>query len=118
MNKRKILVADDDYDIIASMLFILKSRGHDVVSAGSGEEALVQFAEFRPDIIFLDLMMEKFDSGVTVCKKIRETDKKVKIYLISAAGNEAADIPEIHEMGFNGAMSKPITPEQLLGLVD
>ncbi|HNX23752.1 MAG TPA: response regulator [Spirochaetota bacterium] len=118
MNKRKILVADDDYDIIASMLVILKSKGHDVATAGSGEEALVKFAEFKPDIIFLDLMMEKFDSGVTVCKKIRETDKNVKIYLISAVGNETADIPEAHEMGFNGSMSKPITPEELLGLVD
>lgn len=118
MNKRKILVADDDYDIIASMLFVLKSKGHDVVSAGSGEEALEKYSEFKPDIIFLDLMMEKFDTGVTVCKKIRETDKDVKIYLISAVGHEAVDIPEIHEMGFNGAMSKPITPDELLGLVD
>lgn len=118
MIKRKILIADDDYDIIASMLIILKSRGHDVVTAASGEEALVKFYEFNPDIIFLDLMMEKFDSGVTVCKKIRETDKNVKIYLISAVGHEAVDMPEIHEMGFNGAMSKPITSDELMGLVD
>ena len=118
MNKRKILVVDDDYDIIASMLFILKSKGHDVVTAGSGEEALEKFAEFKPDIVFLDLMMEKFDTGVTVCKKIRETDKIVKIYLISAVGDEAVDLPETQEMGFNGAMSKPITPDELLGLVD
>ncbi len=118
MNTRKILVADDDYDIIASMVFILKNRGHEVITAGSGEEALAKFYECKPDIIFLDLMMEKFDSGVTVCKKIRETDKDVKIYLISAIGDEAADFPETREMGFNGAMSKPITPDELIGLVD
>ena len=118
MNKRKILVADDDYDIITSMLVILKNRGHDVITASSGEEALEKYAEFKPDIIFLDLMMEKFDTGVTVCKKIRETDKDVKIYLISAVGHEAVDIPEIHEIGFNGSMSKPLTPHELMGLVD
>jgi len=118
MNKRKILVADDDYDITASMLSILKSKGHDVATAGSGEEALVKFTEFKPEIVFLDLMMEKFDSGVTVCKKIRETDKSVKIYLISAVGNETADITEAQEMGFDSVMSKPITPNELLGLVD
>ena len=118
MNKRKILVADDDYDIIASMVIVLKSRGHEIATAGSGEEALVKYAEFKPDIIFLDLMMEKFDSGVTVCKKIRETDKDVKIYLISAVGDKTSDLTEIHEMGFNGSMSKPLTPDELMGLVD
>jgi DNA-binding response OmpR family regulator len=118
MNKRKILVVDDDYDIAASMVLVLKSKGHDVVSAGNGEEALKIFYEFNPEIVLLDLMMEKFDTGVTVCRKIRETDKNVKIYLISAIGDEAADIAEIREMGFNGAISKPITPYELLGLVE
>ncbi len=118
MNIRKILVADDDYDIIASMSYILQNKGHIVETAGSGEEVLEKYSEFKPDIIFLDLMMEKFDSGITVCRKIRESDKNVKIYLISAVGNEASDIPEVKELGFNGAMSKPITSEQLLGLVD
>lgn len=118
MDKRKILVADDDYDIITSMFVMLKSKGYDVITAGCGEEALAKFTEFKPDIILLDLMMEKFDSGVTVCKKIRETDNNVKIYLISAVGEESPDIPEAHEMGFNGTMSKPITPERLLRLID
>lgn len=118
MNKKKILIADDDYDITASILFILKNKGHDVVSASTGEEALVKFYEFNPEIVFLDLMMEKFDSGVTVCKKIREHDKNVKIYLISAAGERKSDITEIHEMGFNGALLKPVTPAEILKLVN
>ncbi|HOP64646.1 MAG TPA: response regulator [Spirochaetota bacterium] len=118
MDKRKILVADDDYDIVTTMLLILKSRGHDVVTAGSGKEALIKYTEFKPDIILLDLMMEKFDSGVTVCKKIRETDKNVKIYLISAVGEENPEIPEAYEMGFNGIMTKPITPQKLLELIN
>jgi len=118
MNKRKILVADDDYDITASMFSILQNRGHDVVTAGSGEDALLKYSEFKPDVIFIDLMMEKFDAGVAVCKKIRETDKNVKIYLISAVGDESADMPETRELGFNGALSKPVTPEELLGLVE
>lgn len=118
MNKRRILVADDDSDIITSMKAILASKGHDVVTAGSGEECLKRFSEFRPEIIFLDLMMEKVDTGVTVCKKIRETDKTVKIYLISAVGDETAGTLDTHAIGFNGAMSKPVSPDELLGLVD
>ena len=117
MNRRKILIADDDYDITAAMLSMLQSRGHDVVTAETGEEAVVKFSEFRPDIILLDMMMENFNSGITACKKIRETDKDVKIYLISAVGNETTDLHEALEMGFNGVMSKPVTPKDLLDII-
>ena len=117
MNKRKILIADDDYDITATMLTILQSMGHDVVTAETGEDAVEKFSEFRPDIVFLDMMMERFNSGITACKKIRETDKDVKIYLISAVGNETADLHEALEMGFNGVMSKPVDPKDLLDMI-
>lgn len=118
MTRRKILIADDDYDITASILVILQNTGYDVVTAGSGDEALVKFSEFQPEIVLLDLMMEKFDSGVTVCKKIRETDTNVKIYLMSAAGDGTTDIAETHDMGFNGAVSKPVTQEKLMELIN
>lgn len=117
MEKLKVLVADDDYDILTTTFIMLKSRGFDVITAGSGEEALIKYAEFNPDIILLDLMMEKFDTGVTVCKKIRETDSKVKIYLISSIGDENSDIPDTLSLGFNGKMTKPIIPEKLLKLI-
>lgn len=118
MKKKKILIADDDYDIIASMLFILKNRGFEVATAMNGSEALKIFYEFKPEVIFLDLMMEKFDSGVAVCKKIRETDKNVRIYLVSSIGYDTADIKESLEMGFNGLMPKPITSEELVKLAE
>jgi DNA-binding response OmpR family regulator len=118
MNKRKVLVADDDYDILTTTFVMLKSKGFDVITAGSGEEALARFAEFKPDIILLDLMMEKFDSGVTTCKKIRETDKNVKIYLVSAVGDETSDLSDLNSMGFNGKMTKPIIPEKLLKMIE
>ena len=117
MAKVRVLVADDDYDILTTAFVMLKSKGFEVVTAGSGEEALKKYGEFKPDIILLDLMMEKFDTGVTVCKKIRETDTNVKIYLVSAVSDEASDIPDVNGMGFNGKMTKPITPERLLKLI-
>jgi len=118
MYKRRILIADDDADIVDAMSTILKSRGHELIEAYSGEETLAKFAEAKPEIIFLDLMMEKFDTGVTVCRKIRETDKDVKIYLVSAVADEAANTLDTHEIGFNGVVSKPVTPDDLLELVD
>jgi len=118
MNKKRILIADDDADLLCAIHSILKSGGHEVIEATSGKEALARFSESRPEIIFLDLMMEKFDTGVTVCRKIRESDKDVKIYLISAVGDEAANTLDTHEIGFNGAMSKPVSPEEILELID
>jgi two-component system response regulator VicR len=96
----------------------LKSRGHEIFEAYSGEEALAKFAECKPEIIFLDLMMEKFDTGVTVCRKIRETDRDVKIFLVSAVGDETANTLDTHEIGFNGVLSKPVSPDELLELFD
>lgn len=118
MNKKRILVADDDEDILCAINTILKSKGHQVIEASSGKEALEKFTESRPEIIFLDLMMEKFDSGVTVCRKIRETDKDVKIYLISAVGDESSNTLDTHEIGFNGVMSKPVSAVEILDLLD
>ncbi|HOP29629.1 MAG TPA: response regulator [Spirochaetota bacterium] len=118
MAKLKILVADDDYDILTTTYIMLKSKGYDVVTAGSGEEAIVKYNDFHPDVILLDLMMENFNSGVTVCKKIRETDKKVKIFLISAVSDETSGQPAAQELGFSGTMTKPINPEKLLKLID
>jgi two-component system response regulator VicR len=118
MSKRRILIADDDADVVDAMSIILKSGGHEIFEAYSGEETLAKFAESKPEIIFLDLMMEKFDTGITVCRKIRETDRDVKIYLVSAVGEETANTIDTHETGFNGALSKPVSPEELLELVD
>lgn len=116
MNK-KVMLVDDDTDIRHSMRAVLESRGHTILEAGSGEECLRTYKEFAPDVIFLDLMMEKQDSGITVCKKIRETDSKVKIYLLSAVGDEAAGTLDIQEIGFNGSMSKPVNPDELVGML-
>ena len=53
MTKRKILIADDDYDITASILAILRNKGHDVITAGNGEEALVNFMRLNRKLLFL-----------------------------------------------------------------
>lgn len=115
---KKIMLVDDDTDIRASMKAILEHKGHVVLEAGSGEECLKTYKDFNPEIIFLDLMMEKQDSGITVCKKIRETNSEIKIFLLSAVGDEAAGTINMQEIGFNGAMSKPVSPEELINLVE
>lgn len=113
---KKILVVDDDYDILTTMKAVLEREGHKIETAQSGEECLKKYKELKPEIILLDLMMERVDTGLRVCKEIRETDGDVKIYLLSAVGDETARTIDIHSAGFNGAMSKPVSPEELIDI--
>lgn len=117
MARRKILIVDDDADIITAMQAVLESDGHYIAVAKNEEECMKQFNITAPEVVFLDLMMENMDSGIKLCRTIRATDKNVKIYLLSAVGEETAGTLDIHEIGLNGAMSKPVRPEELLDLV-
>ena len=118
MNKKRILVVDDDSDVILSMKAILEKNGHEVETARSENECMEKYAFFNPDIIFLDMMMEYMDSGFRVCKGIRESDRSVKIYMLSSVGSDNAGTTDVHEVGFNGSMEKPVSPEYLLQMVD
>jgi len=117
MNKKKILVVDDDSDVITSMKAILETHGHAVETARSEDECMEKYAFFAPDIIFLDMMMERMDSGFRVCKNIRESDQNVKIYMLSSVGSDNAGTHDVHEVGFNGSLEKPISPEYLVKIV-
>jgi CheY-like chemotaxis protein len=117
MNKKKILVVDDDMDVITSIKAVLEKHGHAVETARSETECLERYAFFEPDIIFLDMMMERMDSGFRVCKDIRERDQEVKIYMLSSVGSDNAGTHDIHEVGFNGSLEKPISPDYLLNII-
>jgi CheY-like chemotaxis protein len=118
MSKKRILVVDDDSDIILSMKAVLEQHGYAVETARSENECMEKYAFFGPDIIFLDMMMENMDSGFRVCKGIRESDRDVKIYMLSSAGSDNAGTGDFHEVGFNGSMEKPVSPEYLLKMVE
>lgn len=82
-DKIKILITDDDPDFQQTMVFWFKAKGYIVSTAGSGEEALQQIKESKPDIVFLDLNMPEMD-GVDTLIKIREFDKTLPVVMISA----------------------------------
>lgn len=118
MDKKKIMVVDDDSDIISSMKAILEKHGYEVETARSENECMEKYALFKPDVIFLDMMMENMDSGFRVCRDIRENDRKVKIYMLSSVGSDNAGTHDVHEVGFNGSMEKPVSPDYLLKILE
>jgi len=88
--RRRILVADDEPNIVAALDFMLRRAGYEVAVAQTGEEALRQVAERPPDLVLLDVMMPLI-SGYEVCARIRERPEwaGVRILMLSARGREA-----------------------------
>jgi DNA-binding response OmpR family regulator len=114
MNVNKILVADDEPHLIRSLEFILNKAGYEVIMASNGEEALEKLAEYKPGIIFLDLMMPG-KNGYEVCEIIKNSPeyKDVYIIILSAKGGDI-DRDRALSLGADEFMSKPFSPIYVL----
>lgn len=114
--KIKILLVDDEKDIIDFLSYNLVQEGFDVVTAYNGVEALEKLSE-KPDFIILDVMMPKMD-GYETCSRIRaiEEFKNIPIMFLTAKSSE---IDEVHglSIGADDFIQKPISPKKLLARV-
>jgi DNA-binding response OmpR family regulator len=115
---KRILVVDDDENILNLEKTILEQKGFDVTGAGGGVEALKLLAEQEFDLVLLDVMMPEVD-GFTVCRKIKE-DPRLKdvpvIFLTARGGGEA--LAEGFESGAVMYINKPFTANKLLTIVN
>lgn len=104
---KKILVADDEADIIEVVEMLLSSEGYDVIKARDGAEALEIVRSIIPDLIILDIMMPEID-GVEVCKRMRlmESIRDIPIVMFSAKLS-AIDKKESFDAGADGFITKP-----------
>jgi len=117
MSGEKILIVDDEEDILELVAYNLKREGYQTVSAVSGEEALKKCRSETPDLIVLDLMLPGID-GLQVMKTLREDSvtKNVPTVMLTAKGDEA-DIVTGLELGADDYISKPFSPRVLLARV-
>jgi DNA-binding response OmpR family regulator len=115
---KRILVVDDDENILNLERTILEGKGFEVVAASSGARALEILAKEAFDLILLDVMMPEID-GFTVCRKIKE-DSRLKevpvIFLTAKGGGEA--LAEGFESGAVMYINKPFTANKLLTIVN
>ncbi len=117
--KKKILIVDDDFDLLEQMTVILTAAGYEVVSAEGRAEAEEKLLEFKPDLAILDLMMEEKDSGFVLGHQIRRLYPDIPILLLTAVAGEtglsfSALYPEAQSwIKANRIMDKPVRPEQL-----
>jgi two-component system, OmpR family, alkaline phosphatase synthesis response regulator PhoP len=113
MNK-KILVADDEPNIVAALEFLLQRNGFEVKVARNGEEALRLVESESPDLVLLDIMMP-VRSGYEVCKRIRERAEwgHIKIVMLSAKGRDA-EVEKGMALGADLYITKPFSTRDLV----
>ena len=111
---RKILVADDEPNIVISLEYLMKREGYTVLVARDGQEALDTIARERPDLVLLDVMMPK-KSGFEVCQAVRANEElqSIKILMLTAKGRDT-DLAKGLALGADAYMTKPFSTRELV----
>tara|TARA_B100001769_G_scaffold153412_1_gene120261 strand:+ start:399 stop:1079 length:681 start_codon:yes stop_codon:yes gene_type:complete len=110
----KILVVDDDKDIVEILKYNLKNSGYSVKSANNGIEAIKKAKKFLPDVILMDVMMPEM-SGIEACSEIKEINELSNtIIIFLSARNEDYTQISAYDAGADDYISKPIKPKVLL----
>jgi two-component system alkaline phosphatase synthesis response regulator PhoP len=114
----KILIADDEPDIVEIISFHLEKAGYIVASAKDGSEAIEKAKQFQPNCIILDIMMPK-RNGFEVCEYLRSNKEfdNTFIVLLTALNDEASHIKGL-ELGGDDFVNKPISPKVLVSRIN
>ena len=114
MKKKKILVVDDEDDILQFLELVLREKGYDVVTAAGGQEALTRAQIEKPDLVLLDIMMPQMD-GWEVLKLLRVDDETADIPVaMLSARTEAKDRVQGLQEGAIDYICKPFALQELL----
>ncbi|HAA25439.1 MAG TPA: DNA-binding response regulator [Ruminiclostridium sp.] len=112
--KRKILIVDDEKNIVDILKFNLNKEGFDTIEAYDGRQALEMVERENPDLILLDIMLPEYD-GFTVCKRIRQT-MNTPIIMLTAREEEVDKVLGL-ELGADDYITKPFSPRELMARV-
>lgn len=110
----KILIADDEPNLLISLEFLMKREGFDVSVARDGVEALSAIREQRPELVLLDVMMPG-KTGFEVCQEVRADDalRGVRILMLTAKGRDT-DVAKGLALGADAYMTKPFSTRELV----
>ena len=110
---QKILIADDEPNIVISLEYLMKREGYSVTVARDGDEALAAITRERPDLVLLDVMMPK-KNGFEVCQAVRANEelRATKILMLTAKGRDT-DLAKGLALGADAYMTKPFSTREL-----
>lgn len=111
---KKILIVDDEVNIVISMEFLMQQAGYELQIARDGDEALEKVAAFQPDLILLDVMLPKIN-GFEVCRRIRANPawQSIKIFMLTAKGREV-EVTKGMALGADSYIIKPFSTKELM----
>ncbi|MCB0211286.1 MAG: response regulator [Anaerolineae bacterium] len=111
---KKVLIVDDEANIVISLEFLMQQAGYQVEIARNGEDALTMVAKFKPDLVLLDVMMPKVN-GFDVCQKIRDNAElqDTKVIMLTAKGRDV-EVAKGMALGANSYVIKPFSTKQLV----
>ena len=124
MSDAKIMVVDDDADIVSALQVILESKGYSVTTASNKDEGMEKIKTSKPDLAILDVMMTKWQDGFEMAREIKEDPNLKDVPVLMLTGVEgqtglefksAAGDPEW--MPVDGFLEKPVEPDVLLSEV-
>ena len=116
--KHVIMVVDDDQDVLDGLRAILESGGYEMVEALSAEEAKKVFQDEKPDLLIVDMMMERIDAGLNFIKMIRDSGSKVPMYMLSSVGDELSKNISSSDLGVAGILQKPLDSDFILRVLE
>jgi two-component system alkaline phosphatase synthesis response regulator PhoP len=110
----RIVIADDEPNLVTPLEYMLKREGFEVTVARDGQEALEAVARVRPHLVLMDVMMPR-KSGFDVCQMLRadEANRDIRILLLTAKGRDD-DVAKGLALGADAYMIKPFSPKELL----
>jgi len=111
---RKVLIVDDEPNIVVALEYLMQQSGFDVRTARNGDEALAAAGEFRPDLVLLDVMMPAMN-GYQVAQKLRDLPdlQRVKIVMLTAKGRET-EVSKGIALGADAYVTKPFSTVDLV----
>jgi DNA-binding response OmpR family regulator len=121
----KILIVDDDSDLVQSLSAALSQKGHDAVSAPDGAQGLLAVKEENPDLVVLDVMMETGDKGFDVARDIRKDENHKNTPILMLTGLEAVtgmsfknEAGDKEWLPVDDYVEKPVSPDDLVARID
>jgi len=114
---KRVLIADDEPNIVASLEFLMEQAGYEVKLAANGQEALDLVASFRPDLVLLDVMMP-VKNGYEVCQILKSDPalRAVKVVMLSAKGRDV-EVAKGLELGADAYVTKPFSTRDLVAQI-
>jgi DNA-binding NtrC family response regulator len=116
--KKRVLVIDDDPQILELIQIILEDEGHEVTTLSSGRRAVETVTDARPDLVLLDIVMQS-RHGMEVLAELRQAAPDVPVVLLSGAVTQVSDMPDIaRALGAYDFIEKPFDAQHLVDVVN